>query len=450
MQKEEKLKIEIKTQEEQLNTHKIALQNIINDQDEVKTELDLQKRKLDAACHRLHYKKQKVEHLSTALGIKKNNIPQNSIRVSKKLRDSRLKSPTSESTKLRSKVRRRSETFQACEVIYGGTPENMEPTTNGMIDTLTARCTGKYLAYKLLQAKPSFVKELTESCIRKHSDFYKSEQNILRSLNVYYSSNVMGKRKYLNVRKANKARNIINFVTYKKLAEYINSIDIGVVKDVSPELTTDSEEEETCDGMFRELSQFAVRLTKFYLIVDLQRQDKLFEFKNINKKDPNSVMFLISVGGDEAPGSGTAFLLSFLNVANRLASSSKNFLLFGANTKENGAIVRRFILKLLSDIKYLENNVFTVNVNGASHNVEFKLEVLPNDMKMLAFLAGELSNSAYYFSTFGNVNKQNANDVHKCYDVDWKPFKYDKRVTDAQLVQKKKTELVKKKIKTNS
>ena len=306
MQKEEKLKIEIKTQEEQLNTHKIALQNIINDQDEVKTELDLQKRKLDAACHRLHYKKQKVEHLLTALGIKKNNIPQNNIRVSKNLRDSRLKSPISESTKLRSKVRR-----------HGGTPENMEPTTNGMIDTLTARCTGKYLVYKLLQAKPSFVKELTESCIQKHnSDFYKSEQNILRSLNVYYSSNVMGKRKYLNVRKANKARDIINFVTYKKLAEYINSIDIGVVKDISPELTTDSEE--TCDGMFRELSQFAVQLAKFYLIVDLQRQDKLFEFKNINKKDTNSVMFLISVGGDEAPGSGTAtaFLLSFLNVAN--------------------------------------------------------------------------------------------------------------------------------------
>ena len=63
-------------------------------------------------------------------------------------------------------------------------------------------------------------------------------------------------------------------------------------------------------------------------------------------------------------------------------------------------------MKLLSDIKYLENNVFTVNVNGVSYNVEFKLEALPNDMKMLAFLAGELSNSAYYFSTFGNVNKQ--------------------------------------------
>ena len=27
-----------------------------------------------------------------------------------------------------------------------------------------------------------------------------------------------------------------------------------------------------------------------------------------------------------------------------------------------------------------------------------------NDMKMLYFLAGELSNSASYFSTFGNVN----------------------------------------------
>jgi hypothetical protein len=28
---------------------------------------------------------------------------------------------------------------------------------------------------------------------------------------------------------------------------------------------------------------------------------------------------------------------------------------------------------------------------------------LPNDMKMLAFLAGELTNSATYFSTFADV-----------------------------------------------
>ena len=34
--------------------------------------------------------------------------------------------------------------------------------------------------------------------------FNKSEENNLRSVNTYYSHNVLGKRKYLNLRKANK------------------------------------------------------------------------------------------------------------------------------------------------------------------------------------------------------------------------------------------------------
>ena len=57
-----------------------------------------------------------------------------------------------------------------------------------------------------------------------------------------------------------------------------------------------------------------------------------------------------------------------------------------------------------------------------------------DDMKMLAFLAGELSNAAYYFSTFTNVNKEESNDVIKSFGVDWKPFDYSKRLKDAKLV----------------
>ena len=38
---------------------------------------------------------------------------------------------------------------------------------------------------------------------------------------------------------------------------------------------------------------------------------------------------------------------------------------------------------------------------------------LPNDMKMLCFLGGELSNIAHYFSTFADVNKSNYNDIKK-------------------------------------
>ena len=59
--------------------------------------------------------------------------------------------------------------------------------------------------------------------------FTKSEENKLRSLNNYYSYDV------LNLRKANKqakfqGHSVPNSVSYKELANVINSIDIGDVK----------------------------------------------------------------------------------------------------------------------------------------------------------------------------------------------------------------------------
>ena len=88
--------------------------------------------------------------------------------------------------------------------------------------------------------------------------------------------------------------------------------------------------------------------------------------------------------------------MSFLNIAKQVASSSENFLLFGANVKENGVVVRRYILFMLSQLKTLENEVYTVNVQGKEYFIEFKVELLPNDMKMLAFLGGELTNTANF------------------------------------------------------
>ena len=63
-------------------------------------------------------------------------------------------------------------------------------------------------------------------------------------------------------------------------------------------------------------------------------------------------------------------------------------------------------------------------------------------MKMLAFLSGELTNAAYYFTTIVNVHKNDCKDVSKSFslngDTSWKPFTYNKRVMDVKLVEKKK------------
>jgi len=64
----------------------------------------------------------------------------------------------------------------------------------------------------------------------------------------------------------------------------------------------------------------------------------LKDFPSFIKKDQESKLFVIAIGGDGASGSGTAFLASFINVGKRLASSAEKFLIFGANVAENSEL----------------------------------------------------------------------------------------------------------------
>ena len=97
--------------------------------------------------------------------------------------------------------------------------------------------------------------------------------------------------------------------------------------------------------MYRELPEFALQLARF---VNKNRHGKLKKFDTFSKKE--SVLFVIVIGGDEAPIAGTTFLISFINVAKRVANSSENFLLFIRNIKANGTIVQPYVQKLTSDL----------------------------------------------------------------------------------------------------
>ena len=61
------------------------------------------------------------------------------------------------------------------------------------------------------------------------------------------------------------------------------------------------------------------------------------------------------------------------------------FLLFGANCSESCIAVQRYVTRLVSDIAYLEDNVFPIN----GFAVKFQFSEIPNGMKMLSFLGGE-------------------------------------------------------------
>ena len=89
----------------------------------------------------------------------------------------------------------------------------------------------------------------------------------------------------------------------------------------------------------------------------------------------------------------------------------------------------------------------TFQVNGTE--VKFTFSEFPNDLKMLAFLAGELSVSATYFSTFANVNTGNCDVVSGAFGTGpthtLQPWNYNQRVAIAKEVEKLKLKLEKQK-----
>ena len=72
--------------------------------------------------------------------------------------------------------------------IHGASNDDIEPAITGMIDTLTRyKCNTKYLSKKILNSKRSLVTSVKDRVISNWSkEYYKSNENVLRSLNAYY------------------------------------------------------------------------------------------------------------------------------------------------------------------------------------------------------------------------------------------------------------------------
>ena len=83
-------------------------------------------------------------------------------------------------------------------------------------------------------------------------------------------------------------------------------------------------------------------------------------------------------------------------------------MIFGASCEENSFVVYRYVKFLLQEIIEIEKKVFDID----GKIVTFTFSEFPNDLKMMAFLAGELPVSAKYFSAFANVNTDNCDEPH--------------------------------------
>ena len=156
--------------------------------------------------------------------------------------------------------------------------------------------------------------------------FENSPTNVKRSIATFYSSGIMGKRKYqavqvaLLMKKSEKERGrsssisfmpkcaIPKLLTDNNLVREVSKIDIGNVYSVEDYFQEATDDDTVC-GCFRKLREFFPRLAQFYLKRDEKESLKWF--------DNTEGTFLVAVGGDGCPfgknKSACTFLVSFLN-----------------------------------------------------------------------------------------------------------------------------------------
>ena len=101
--------------------------------------------------------------------------------------------------------------------------------------------------------------------------------------------------------------------------------------------------------------------------------------------------------------------------------------------EKNSIVVYRYVKFLLQEIIEIEKKVFDID----GKIVTFTFSEFPNDLKMMAFLAGELPVSAKYFSTCANVNTDNCDEPHGNFGSStgctWRPWPYSERVFSRRL-----------------
>ena len=157
--------------------------------------------------------------------------------------------------------------------------------------------------------------------------------------------------------------------------------------------------------------------------------------------------FRVAIGADGAPfgkdDEATAWLLSFLNVGGRIASENENFIIAGANCGESHPSMFRYARKLISEIGYILKQCYVLPLTEAK--AIFTVDLIPSDMKWASTFSGELSNAAFYFSPFGNVNNDNKSTVNGILgpsnECTWKPWSYTERLKVAANVTAKRNAL---------
>lgn len=216
----------------------------------------------------------------------------------------------------------------------------------GVIDTALVKCS-KDVLVTAMSSNKKFCNSLMPTIYKKSLKAYEaSDENMVRSIAVYYSGGITGKQKYCKIykdsyRNRNKSERLSidncplpRLVPYNRLMPNIKSISLGTIFSVIDTLRDGLDECDRVSGCYSSLKELLIKLAEFYLSGCTSHTITWFG-------EPYT--FFVALGGDGAPfgkdDTACAWLVSLLNIGRGVLSSNENYLLFGANCSENCIVV---------------------------------------------------------------------------------------------------------------
>ena len=222
--------------------------------------------------------------------------------------------------------------MEEVNAIHGGSKVNLKPGTIGLLETMEKKCKEDDIVEGMKKCKKLKEKVLPGIYKEDLKEYESSDDNMLRSIAVYYSKGVMGEDKYRKVYKATSYKKVIGkkraerirvascpsprLVPYHRLMAYIKSIDVGKLHSVCDNLCHGLDDCEKVNGCYGDVEHLRLSLAKFYL--------NHSKYNLLSFDEPNTscrVEMVLHVGGDGAPfrrdDSARSWLVSILNIGQR-------------------------------------------------------------------------------------------------------------------------------------
>jgi len=290
---------------------------------------------------------------------------------------------------IRTGNKRRRLTLEKVEEIHGGLHANKVEREQQCLDGLWYTLVNSVDHTTLkgyLETSESVKDILTDIVNTGVSSYETSLDNTVRSVSVLYEGGILSKRKYnlirsrLSLTKDTKTKRrckrkflgdckIPSIKEYKKLIDFIKSVDIGqlnpmpTVKAHGSMFESDANgstlQDVAVKGCYRPFENLLLKMADLYLFLDEQKSFLVWFGQPKGK-------FCTAIGADGAPfgreNEATSWLVSFLNVGERIASCNENMLLAGANCKEDHPCMNAYAQLLRKEIEHVQKQSYLVHL----------------------------------------------------------------------------------------